>query len=126
MLSKEVSSTIFKVFGMARPGIEPRSRGLLANTLLTRPMSRLDFIIINKKKKRICRIEDFAVLADHREKLKESKKKDKYLDLARGLKKLWNMRVMVIPIVIVALGRVTKGLVLGLEDVKIRGRVETI
>ena len=25
MLSKEVSSTIFKVFGMTRPGIEPRS-----------------------------------------------------------------------------------------------------
>ena len=24
-LSKEVSSTIFKVFGMTRPGIEPRS-----------------------------------------------------------------------------------------------------
>ena len=25
VLSKEVSSTIFKVFGMTRPGIEPRS-----------------------------------------------------------------------------------------------------
>ena len=30
---------------------------------------------------------DFAVPADHRVKLKESKKKDKYLDLARELKK---------------------------------------
>ena len=29
MLSKEVSSTIFKVFGMMRPGIEPRSPGPL-------------------------------------------------------------------------------------------------
>ena len=28
-----VSSTIFKVFGMTRPGIEPRSPGPLANTL---------------------------------------------------------------------------------------------
>ncbi len=34
-----------------------------------------------KKKKRICKIVDFAVPADHRIKLKESKKKDKYLDL---------------------------------------------
>ena len=34
MLSKEVSSTIFKVFGMTRPGIEPRSPGPLANTLV--------------------------------------------------------------------------------------------
>ena len=43
-----------------------------------------------KKKKRMktCRIVDFAVPADHRVKLKESEKKDKYLDLARELKKL--------------------------------------
>ena len=34
MLSKEASSTIFWVFGMTRPGIEPRSPGPLANTLL--------------------------------------------------------------------------------------------
>ena len=30
---------------------------------------------------------DFAVLADHTEKIKESKNRDKYLDLARELKK---------------------------------------
>ena len=40
-----------------------------------------------KKKKRTCRIVDFAVPAGHRVKLKENKKKDKYLDLARELKK---------------------------------------
>ena len=33
MLSKEVSSTIFKVFVMTWPGIEPRSPRPLANTL---------------------------------------------------------------------------------------------
>ena len=38
MLSKEVSSTIFKFFGMTRPGIEPRSPEPLENTLSTRPM----------------------------------------------------------------------------------------
>ena len=43
---------------------------------------RLDLIIINKRK-RICKIVDFAVPADHRINLKESEKKDKYLDLAR-------------------------------------------
>ena len=41
MLSKEASSTIFKVFGMTRPGIEPRSPGPLANTLTARPMSEI-------------------------------------------------------------------------------------
>ena len=47
---------------------------------------RPDLIIINKKK-RTCKIVDFTVLAYHRIKLKEREKKDKYLDLARELKK---------------------------------------
>ena len=34
------SSTIFIVFGMTRPGIEPRSPGPLVNTLLIRPMAK--------------------------------------------------------------------------------------
>ena len=58
-------------------------------------------------------------------KLKESEKKDKYLDLARELKKQWNVKVMVIPFVIGALGAVTKGLIQGLEYLVIRGLVET-
>ena len=63
---------------------------------------RPDLIIINKKKKKkkICKIVDFAVPADHRIKLKECEKTDKHLDLARELKKLWNMMVTIIPIVI--------------------------
>ena len=47
---------------------------------------------------------DFATPADHREELKESEKMGKYLDLARELKKVRNMEVTVIPIVIGALG----------------------
>ena len=47
---------------------------------------RPDLVVINKKKK-TCPLVDFAVLADHRVKLKEIEKKDKYLDLARKLKK---------------------------------------
>ena len=39
-----------------------------------------------KKKKRTCIIVDFAVPADHRIKLKESEKKDKYPDIAREFK----------------------------------------
>ena len=52
---------------------------------------------------------DFAVPADLRVKLKEIEKKDKYLDLAREQKKLWNMKVMMILIVIRALGTGTGG-----------------
>ena len=38
----------------------------------------------NQQKKRTCKIVDFV---DYRVKLKENEKKDKYLDLARELKK---------------------------------------
>ena len=74
-----------------------------------------------KKKKRTCKIVDFADPADHRIKLKEYEKRDKYLDLDRELKKLWNMQVTIIPIVISAFGTVTKGLLKGLEDLKVGG-----
>ena len=78
----------------------------------------------NQQKKR--EIVDFAVSADHRIKLKECEKKDKYFYLAKELKKLWNMKLTVIPIVIGAFGTVTKGLLKGLEDFEISGRVEII
>ena len=88
---------------------------------------RPGLIIIKKKRKKETRkIVGFSVPADRRVKLKESEKKDKYVDLARELKKLCNMKVTIIPIVIGALGTVNKGLVQGLEDLEIRGRVETI
>ena len=62
---------------------------------------RPDLIAINKKIKK----REFAKLSSllsrlTRIKLKESEKKNKYLDLARGLKKLWNMKVTIIRIVI--------------------------
>ena len=63
---------------------------------------RLDQVIVNQKRETY-RIIDFAIPADLREKLKESEKRDKYLDLAKELKKIWNMKMTVIPIVIGAL-----------------------
>ena len=66
-----------------------------------------------KRKKKTCKIVDFAVPADHKIKLKESEKKDKYLDFIRKVKILWNMKVKFIPIVICALTynhqRINKG-----------------
>ena len=64
--------------------------------------------------------------ADHRINLKESEKNDKYLYLARELKKLWNMKVTIVSIVIGALGTITKWLLKGLENLEVGGRVETI
>ena len=59
-------------------------------------------------------------MADDRIELKENAKKDKYIDLARELeKKLWNMKVTLLPIVIGSFGTVAKRLVQRLEDLKI-------
>ena len=82
---------------------------------------RSDLIKINKKK-RTCKIVDFAVPADHRVQLKESEKKNKYLDFARQLNELWNMNETFIPILISVFGTVTRRL----EDLEISGRLKTI
>ena len=87
--------------------------------------SRPEEVVFNKKKTRTSYIVDFTVLLDNREKLKESEKRIKYLDLARELRKQQNMRVTVIPIVSGTLGTISRGLEMGLEELEIRGRIET-
>ena len=85
-----------------------------------------NLIIVNKKKKEKLHYCRLCWPAEHRIKQRECQKKDKYLYLARELKKLWNMNVTIIPIIIVAFGTVTKGLLMGLEDLEVGGRVVTI
>ena len=83
---------------------------------------RPDLSLINHEKKRICKIVDFAVPANHIIKLKDCEEKDKYLDLGREYKKQWNIKVTIVPIVIGAFGTATKGL----ENLEVGGRVKTI
>ena len=45
---------------------------------------------------------DFVVPANQRMNIKENEKRDKYLELSRELKKLWNMKVTVTPNLIAA------------------------
>ena len=52
----------------------------------------------------------------------ESEKKDKYQDIAWESKKIWNMKVTIMPLVIRAFGTVTKGSLKGLEDLEVAGR----
>ena len=82
---------------------------------------RLDVMLINTKK--TCHLVNFAFPVDHAEKIEESVKRDKYKDLARDLKRLWNMRVKVLPIVASA---ALKGLERGLEELKIRRRLSRL
>ena len=69
---------------------------------------------------------DFAAPTEHRIKLKECEKKDKYLDLPRELKRLLNMNVTIVSIVTGAFGSVSNGVLKGLEDLEVGGRLETI
>ena len=86
---------------------------------------RTDLVIIYKKM-RTCRIVNFAVPVDPRVIIKESEKRNKYLDPVRDLKLLWNMKVTVIPIVISTLGTISEGLVRKLVELEIKGWPETI
>ena len=64
---------------------------------------------------------------DHRMKIKEEKKKNKYMDLARELKHfLENMKVTVIPIITGVLEAFPIDLVRELEKLEIVARSETI
>ena len=48
------------------------------------------------------------------------------MDLARELKKLWDLKVTIVPILIGNFGTVTKGLLKGLAEFEVGGREETI
>ena len=68
---------------------------------------RPDFNVVDKKR-RTCKIIDFAVPGDSRIEEKEKEKIEKYQDLRRGLQKIWNVRVKIIPLVVGPLGAITK------------------
>ena len=90
---------------------------------------RPDHIIINKKKKKKRKSAKLSTLLSRRTtwiKLKECEKNDEYLDLARELKKLWNMKVTIVPVVIGTFGTITEGLLKVLEDLELSGQLETI
>ena len=83
----------------------------------------IDLVMLTKKKKRTCRIMDFAIPAHYSWKSKKTKRKT---NLTWEMKILWNIKVTLIPVVIGVLGRTPKGLVKGLEVLEIKGWAETI
>ena len=83
---------------------------------------RPDLIVIDKAKK-LCQIIDFAVPFDSKVVEKEREKTEKYQDLAREVKKIWNMKVNVIPLVIGALGTSSPLLPKRLKDIGIGQRI---
>ena len=61
-------------------------------------------VIVVQKAKNPCQIIDFACPYDGRVDTKELEKIEHYQDLTRELRKIWNMKVKVIPLVIGGLG----------------------
>ena len=88
------------------------------------PAKRAVLAIINKKENLPYSV--FCCSGGPDKKIKVNENRDKYLDLARELRKLCNMRVKVILPVIGALLTVSKGLEKWLEELEIGGRIETI
>ena len=82
----------------------------------------MQFNFVLRIKKFACCLVNFTVPANHRVKIKESQKRENYLEL----RKLWNTRLTVIPVVTVELGTISKGGEGGLEELEIGERVETI
>ena len=66
-------------------------------------------IVIDKTIKR-AQIVDCAVPADYRIEISQQRKTENYQDLKRELKKLWNLKTSIAPIVIGALGTIPKSL----------------
>ena len=83
---------------------------------------KFDRIFINIKHNE-CQINDFAIPYDTKVDDKEVEKIEKYLDLVRELKKVWNMKVIVVPLVTGALGTPAKELEKRLRTISIETKI---
>ena len=87
---------------------------------------RPDIVVVLKKEKE-CKIIDIAVPGDCRICEKETEKIEKYDELKREIRKLWTMKkVEVIPIVVGALGAVSKKLDKWIEKLGIQIKIELL
>ena len=68
---------------------------------------RPDLVLVDKKK-RSCKIIDFAFPGDSKIEEKEKDMIEKYQDLGRELQKIWNVKMKMIPLVIGSLGAIPK------------------
>ena len=83
-------------------------------------------IVIQKKKAKETIIVDIAVPGDSNVQQKETEKYEKYQDLAREIKRIWKSRTKVVPVVVGALGSVSKKLAGHLEQLGIKDRTRTM
>ena len=83
-------------------------------------------MIVHKKEGK-CEIIDIAVTGDKRVMSKENEKVENYSELRRELRKIWNLReVRVIPVVVGALGMISRNLKSWLEKLKLNSSIELL
>ena len=83
-------------------------------------------IVIQKKKAKETIIVDIAVPGDNNILQKETEKCEKYQDLAREIQRICKSRTKVVPVVVGALGSVSKKLADHLEQLGIKSRTRTV
>ena len=83
-------------------------------------------IVIHDKSNKSCYIIDVAIPGDARVPQKEAEKIEKYSDLRRELQKLWKVKAKVVPIVVGALGTVSKSLTGYLKEIKVSTKIQVI
>ena len=86
---------------------------------------RPDLVVVDKEK-RICQIVDLAIPYDTKIMEREIDKITKYQDLGRELRRLWNMKTEIVPVVIGALGSMLKDLGHWLEVLVIKPKINDL
>ena len=81
--------------------------------------------MVNKKDRK-CYIIDVAVPGDVRIAEKETEKIEKYDELKREVERLWKVKAKVIPIVLGALGTVTRSLSNYIKEIGVKTQIKLI
>ena len=92
------------------------------NTIQAR---RPDIVIVNKIEK-TRHIIDVAIPGDERVLVKETEKIEKYDELRRELERLWKVKAKVVPIIVGALGTVTRNLNSYLKEIGVNVTIQLI
>ena len=88
-------------------------------------INRPDLIIKNKKEK-VCTLIDVAIPADRNDVRKEAEKKLKYKTLCVEIQRMWNLKRVIIPVIIVTTGIVTGSLRKNLEAVPGKHSIDSL
>ena len=86
---------------------------------------RPDIVVVNKKDRK-CYIIDVAVPGDVRISEKETENIEKYDELKKEVERLWKVKAKVIPIVLGALGTVTRSLSNYIKEIGVKTQIKLI